>query len=304
MQSWCARTWRAWRADGLSNCQVARKSEERARRQVHDLARRSVRRHRPTASPFWIAASASTSVARICRASRTRSSTRSTTRCALLPDGPERLQLFDEAKRLLIAYAPYKWGVHRIHTDIAQPWLHGYRRGAYWSDWWQYVDIDAEAQAKAIAVSRRRFSADERRALAPLAALPRAARSQTTGQKIFRYAFPAAETGFDPAQISDLYSRTSHFAHLRFAVLRTIILHARCRLKPLAAAALPEISSDFRVLHVSNPARHLLSGRSCVQRRQARARRAGFRVFAEAFLRSALEESDHARRSRNAKSSG
>jgi ABC-type transport system substrate-binding protein len=68
----------------------------------------------------------------------------------LLPDGPERLELFDEAKRLLIAYAPYKWGVHRIHTDIAQPWLHGYRRAPYWNDWWQYVDIDAEQQAAAI----------------------------------------------------------------------------------------------------------------------------------------------------------
>ena len=68
----------------------------------------------------------------------------------LLPDGPERLQLFDEAKRLLIAHAPYKWGVHRIHTDIAQPWLHGYRRPPYWTDWWQYVDIDAAEQAKAV----------------------------------------------------------------------------------------------------------------------------------------------------------
>ncbi len=67
----------------------------------------------------------------------------------LLPDGPERLQLFDDAKRLLIAYAPYKWGVHRIHTDIAHEWLHGYRRGPYWYDWWQFVGIDAEAQAKA-----------------------------------------------------------------------------------------------------------------------------------------------------------
>ena len=26
--------------------------------------------------------------------------------------------------------------------------------------------------------------------------------------KVLRYAFPVAETGFDPAQISDLYSRT------------------------------------------------------------------------------------------------
>lgn len=68
----------------------------------------------------------------------------------LLPDGPERLQLFDDAKRLLIAYAPYKWGVHRIHTDLAYPWLHGYRRPPYWTDWWNFVDIDAEAQTKAI----------------------------------------------------------------------------------------------------------------------------------------------------------
>ena len=67
----------------------------------------------------------------------------------LLPDGPERLQLFDDAKRLLIAYAPYKWGVHRIHTDLAYPWLHGYRRPPYWTEWWSYVDIDAQAQAKA-----------------------------------------------------------------------------------------------------------------------------------------------------------
>jgi len=68
----------------------------------------------------------------------------------LLPDGPERLQLFDDAKRLLIAYAPYKWGVHRIHTDLAYPWLIGYRRPPYWTDWWSYVDIDAQAQAKGI----------------------------------------------------------------------------------------------------------------------------------------------------------
>ncbi|MGE4052748.1 MAG: bicyclomycin resistance protein, partial [Piscinibacter sp.] len=31
-------------------------------------------------------------------------------------------------------------------------------------------------------------------------------------QKVFRYSFPAAETGFDPARINDLYSRivTAH----------------------------------------------------------------------------------------------
>jgi ABC-type transport system substrate-binding protein len=68
-----------------------------------------------------------------------------------MPDGPERLALFTEAKRLAVAYAPYKSSVHRILTDLMQPWVYGYRRAPYWLHWWQYVDIDAEAQARAIA---------------------------------------------------------------------------------------------------------------------------------------------------------
>ena len=164
----------------------------------------------------------------------------------VLPDGPERLQLFDEAKRLLIAYAPYKWGVHRIHTDLAQPWLHGYRRGAYWGDWWQYVDIDAEAAGEGNPSEPAAFPADERgqsrRRRAAAAVDPRA-RSQ---QNIFRYAFPSAETGFDPAQISDLYSRTVT-SHIFDSLYYYDYLARPARIRPLAAAALPEVSSDFRV---------------------------------------------------------
>ena len=37
---------------------------------------------------------------------------------------------------------------------------------------------------------------------------PAAGPSTTPRAKVLRFAFPAAETGFDPAQISDLYSRT------------------------------------------------------------------------------------------------
>ena len=164
----------------------------------------------------------------------------------VMPDGPERLQLFDEAKRLLIAYAPYKWGVHRIHTDIAQPWLHGYRRPPYWT--------------RLVAVRRHRrrsagegdlsepaaISADERRQSLPLPRCRCRTIAQPIAQKVFRYAFPAAETGFDPAQISDLYSRTS----LRTSSSRcttTTTLHVRRSIKPLAAAALPEMSADFRI---------------------------------------------------------
>src|SRR5688500_2171771 len=43
-------------------------------------------------------------------------------------------------------------------------------------------------------------------ALATSLALPLPAPAQAP--KVLRYAFPIAETGFDPAQISDLYSRT------------------------------------------------------------------------------------------------
>ena len=59
-----------------------------------------------------------------------------------LPNGPERDGLFLQAKRISTAYAPYKQHVHRIYTDMAQPWLLGYRRPLFWNRWWQMVDID------------------------------------------------------------------------------------------------------------------------------------------------------------------
>ena len=59
-----------------------------------------------------------------------------------LPDGPERAALFRQAQRILLAYLPYKQHVHRIVTDMAQPWVIGYRRPLFWLDWWQYADID------------------------------------------------------------------------------------------------------------------------------------------------------------------
>jgi ABC-type transport system substrate-binding protein len=66
-----------------------------------------------------------------------------------IPDGPERLALFREANRMLIAYAPYKFHVHRIINDLAHPWLVGYRRPPFWQEWWHNVDVDVEAQAGA-----------------------------------------------------------------------------------------------------------------------------------------------------------
>ena len=63
--------------------------------------------------------------------------------------------------------------------------------------------------------------------------------------KVLRYAFPIAETGFDPAQISDLYSRTIT-ANIFESPLTYDYLARPARIKPQTAQALPEISDDFK----------------------------------------------------------
>lgn len=68
----------------------------------------------------------------------------------VLPDGPQREELFFQGKRIFAAYVPYGWGVHRILTDMAWPWVEGFRRPPYWVNWWHCVDIDAAQQAEAI----------------------------------------------------------------------------------------------------------------------------------------------------------
>jgi hypothetical protein len=65
-----------------------------------------------------------------------------------LPDGPERLALLREAQKIIVALAPHKYNVHRIVTDLTQPWLLGYRRPLFGSQFWQYVDIDTQLQPK------------------------------------------------------------------------------------------------------------------------------------------------------------
>jgi len=69
-------------------------------------------------------------------------------RMTFLPDGPERDKLFLEAKRITVAYVPYKHHVHRILTDLTHAWVEGFRRPPYWLEWWTYVDIDATMQQR------------------------------------------------------------------------------------------------------------------------------------------------------------
>ena len=77
--------------------------------------------------------------------------------------------------------------------------------------------------------------------LAAASAAPASAQST----KVLRYAFLIAETGFDPAQISDLYSRTV-VAGMIEAPLEFEFLAQPARLRPNTAAAMPEVSDDFK----------------------------------------------------------
>jgi ABC-type transport system substrate-binding protein len=63
-------------------------------------------------------------------------------RMKILPDGAERQALFRQVEKFGVAYLPYKFRVSRVVTDMSQPWLVGYRRPVFWTDWWEYVDID------------------------------------------------------------------------------------------------------------------------------------------------------------------
>jgi ABC-type transport system substrate-binding protein len=82
--------------------------------------------------------------------------------------------------------------------------------------------------------------------LAAPAALSLAAAARAAAPpKVLRVAFNEAETGFDPAKISDLYSRTVT-AHLFEALYAYDPLARPYRIKPLTADGMPEVSADFR----------------------------------------------------------
>ena len=63
--------------------------------------------------------------------------------------------------------------------------------------------------------------------------------------KVFRYSFPIAETGFDPAQISDLYSRIIT-ANIFDALYDYDYLARPMKIRPVLATAMPEVTNDYK----------------------------------------------------------
>lgn len=63
-------------------------------------------------------------------------------RLLALPDGPERDAVFEQAKRLTVAWMPYKLRTHLAFTALSQPWLVGFRRPLFAFSWFDQVDIE------------------------------------------------------------------------------------------------------------------------------------------------------------------
>jgi len=78
-----------------------------------------------------------------------------------------------------------------------------------------------------------------------LALLGTALPACAAGQKVLRFAIEIAETGFDPAQISDLYSRDIA-SNIFDAPLRYAFLAPAGTIEPNTVASMPEASADFR----------------------------------------------------------
>ena len=71
------------------------------------------------------------------------------------------------------------------------------------------------------------------------------AAAASTGQRVLRYAFQIAETGFDPAAINDTYSRTVT-CHIFEALYIYDHLARPAKIVPLTADGMPETADDYR----------------------------------------------------------
>jgi ABC-type transport system substrate-binding protein len=68
-----------------------------------------------------------------------------------LPDSPERNALYREMDRLILAYAPWRLGIHRIFNHLQWPWVKGYKKHPILYTNFKYLDLDVAAQQAALA---------------------------------------------------------------------------------------------------------------------------------------------------------
>ena len=91
-------------------------------------------------------------------------------------------------------------------------------------------------------------------------------------RKVLHYAFEIAETGFDPAEISDLYSRDDVVRNIFDAPLRFAYLAAPGTLEPSTAAGLPEIGRQQDLHHPPQEGHYFTDDPAFQERRELTAR--------------------------------
>ena len=63
-------------------------------------------------------------------------------RAKKLPNGPERVKLYREMSKLVVAYAPWVMHTYRIENIVWNPWVEGYKYNTFDPHPWMYLDLD------------------------------------------------------------------------------------------------------------------------------------------------------------------
>ena len=72
----------------------------------------------------------------------------------VLPDSPQRQQLYFEMNQLIHAYNPWVPLSHVMSADIVQPWLKNYKRHPVEFTQWRYLDVDLARRQRASRMAR------------------------------------------------------------------------------------------------------------------------------------------------------
>jgi oligopeptide transport system substrate-binding protein len=67
-----------------------------------------------------------------------------------IPDSPERNALYREMNRLVLAYAPWRLGVHRVFNHLMYPWVLGYKKHPILYTSFKYMDLDVPMREAAL----------------------------------------------------------------------------------------------------------------------------------------------------------
>jgi ABC-type transport system substrate-binding protein len=62
----------------------------------------------------------------------------------VMPDSPERTELYRRMVRILWVYAPWRVNSLMRNAILIQPWVIGYKKHPFAHEPWRYVDIDLD----------------------------------------------------------------------------------------------------------------------------------------------------------------